>query len=154
MTQKEISLLINLLKKLKREKLTPPNMPFTLWRTIISIVPIPSVEVIITRSGKDFLLTYRKDQDWDGWHIPGGFILPRESIENACQRVAQKELGMKVEFQKIVSAFSWPDSPYGNDFSLICICSTGEEPKVGKFFTEIPEKIVSHHREFLEKFLN
>ena len=128
-------------------------MPFSIWRNLISLVPIPSVEVIITRTGKDFLLTYRKDKDWDGWHIPGGFILPRESIEDACKRVAKKELQIDVKFQKITTAYSWPDSPYGNDLSIICICNTKERPHKVKFFTKVPEKMVPHHEEFIREFL-
>jgi hypothetical protein len=153
LTDKEAKILVRLLGKLMDKSLLPPHMPLPIWRALLKIVPIPSVEVIITKSGKDFLLTYRQDDDWNGWHIPGGFIAPGESIQKACERVAKRELGIRVKYHHLISAFSWPDSPYGNDFSLICLCSTDQSSKVGKFFSEIPPDAVLHHREFLLDFL-
>jgi ADP-ribose pyrophosphatase YjhB (NUDIX family) len=153
LTNQETETLIGLLNKLKKEKLQPPHMPLSIWRALLSVVPMPSVEVIVTKSGLDFLLTYRQDKDWHGWHIPGGFIAPRESIQKACERVAGRELGIDVTYHHLIDAYSWPDSPYGNDLSLICLCSTDQTPKVGKFFSAIPDNTVLHHREFLLDFL-
>lgn len=128
-------------------------MPLDVWKAIHAVVPIPAVEVIVTKTGRDFLLTNRKDEDWDGWHIPGGYMHYRESIPDACLRVAKKELGIDVTFNKFIDAFMWPDHPYSSALSLVCVCRTSETPKEGEFFTEIPKKMIPHHGEFLEKFL-
>ena len=83
MNKKEISTLVNLLAKLKTEGLEMPNMPSVVWLAINKLVPLPAVEVLITRSGEEFRLVYRKDQYWDGWHIPGGFY----SLKNRSKKV-------------------------------------------------------------------
>lgn len=153
MTQKEKDTLIHLLKKLKSENLLIPYMPLDVWYAVNSIIPLPAVEVLLTRSEKDFLLTYRRDNLWDGWHIPGGFIAYKETLADACDRVARRELGISVKFEKLVTAYVWQDHPYAGSISLVCKCTALEEPKEGKFFTEIPKDIIRHHGEFIQEFL-
>lgn len=152
MTNKDRVSLISLLDKIKKENLTVPNMPLDIWYALNKILPLAAVEVIVTNTGKDFLLTKRKDLFWDGWHIPGGFIGLNESIENACKRVAKEELGISVEFIEVLDAYVWPDHPYASSISIICKCKTSDKPKTGKFFTKIPKNIVNHHDEFIKIF--
>jgi ADP-ribose pyrophosphatase YjhB (NUDIX family) len=154
MNNGEIGKLCELLKKLKEDNLVPPNTPYEIWLELATLVPMPAVEVIVTRDGKDFLLTRRKDHNWNGWHIPGGFMIYKESINEACQRIALKELQIKVEFIKVIDAYAWKDHPYGAPVSIVCVCESGEKPKEGKFFTEIPSNIINHHSDFLRGFLS
>lgn len=153
MNKEEQKNLINLLNKLKDKNLTIPNMPISIWYAINKIVPLLAVEVIITNTGEDFLLTKRKDTFWDGWHIPGGFIACGELPEDACKRVAKKELGIDVNFKKLISVYFWRDHPYASSISLLCICTPKMISKKGRFFKKIPRKIVSHHDEFIKEFL-
>lgn len=153
MTDKEIKRLIELIGKLKSSRLLPPKMPYEVWMAIQSIVPLPSVEVVITQNGKNFLLVYRKDQYWNGWHIPGGFLLYKESPQEACQRLAKKEVGIKVNFKSLITAYMWPDHPYGSPLSLVCLCTSKEKPKEGKFFSKIPSPMIPHHGDFIKEFL-
>ncbi len=154
MTKKKIQQLINLLKELKSSNLLPPNMPFDVWKELMTIVPAPAAEVLITRNGKDFLLTERHDKFWDGWHIPGGFLIAKEKIEEACNRLAKKELGISVNFQYILSTYTWPDHPYANAISLICVCHPKGKPITGKYFTKIPDNTIKTHKQFLKFYLN
>ncbi len=130
-------------------------MPREVWKALHKIVPQPAVEVIVTTNGKNFLLTDRHDADWNGWHIPGGYLQYRESIPDACARIAKKELGIEIAFDRLIDAFMWPDHPYSSALSLVCICkaSADVKPKAGEFFTEIPQKMIAHHAGFLRKFL-
>ncbi len=153
MTPDQIALLTQLLQQVKNEHLLSPNMPLSIWKALHQVVPIPAVEVIVTRTGKDFLLTYRSDADWDGWHIPGGYMLYRESISEACERIANKELGIALTFERVIDAFMWPDHPTSSALSLVCVCQTSEKPKDGRWFTEIHSKMIPHHGEFLRTFL-
>jgi len=154
MTEKKIQQLINLLKELKSSRLLPPNMPFKVWKELVTIVPAPAVEVLVTRNGKDFLLTERHDKFWNGWHIPGGFLLVKENIEEACNRLATKELGINVNFQYILSTYTWLNHPYANAISIICVCHPKREPTIGKYFTKIPNSTIKIHKQFLESYLN
>ncbi|MGK7877535.1 MAG: NUDIX hydrolase [Xenococcaceae cyanobacterium] len=153
MHSSDIKLLIELLEALKEEGLAAPKMPFLVWQALHGLVPLPAVEVIISQTGKDFLLTYRQDEYWDGWHIPGGFVGCGESIEGACNRIAQQELGIGVVFKRVITAYMWPNHPYANTLSLVCWCVPCTPPKEGEFFTEIPDKMVPHHADFITAFL-
>ncbi len=144
---------MTLLRKLRTDDLLPPKMPLPVWKAIHALVPIPAAEVIVTRTGKDFLLVNRKDEDWDGWHIPGGYLHHKESIPDACKRIAKTELALDVSFKQCIDTFMWPDHPYSSALSLVCVCTATGTPSAGEFFMEIPEKMIPHHREFLETFL-
>src|SRR5688500_9456234 len=122
MTPEETKQLVTLLDKLRTDDLLPPNMPYDVWKAIHRIVPIPTIEAIVTRDGKDFVLTYRKDNDWDGWHIPGSYMHYRESIEDGCKRIGQVELGIDIVFDKCIGAYMWPDHPFSSALSLVCVC--------------------------------
>lgn len=153
MDTEEKKQLISLLQKLKKADLVPPHMPYEIWLELSTLFPLPAVEVIITRNGKDFLLTERRDEHWNGWHIPGGFMAYQESFEEACKRVALRELNMDIEFKKMFDAFVWKEHPYGAPISIICICTPKGEPSEGTYFSEIPKDMVPNHTEFLQKFL-
>lgn len=153
MQKDKVDELVKLLAEVKTEGLMMPNMPFEVMNGIFGIVNLPTVEVIITREGKDFLLVYRKDNTWDGWHIPGGFVLYQESIADACQRIASTELGIDIKLEKVIDAYTWPDHPYGGAVSIVCKCTTTQEPKAGQWFTQIPSPMVPHHANFLTEFL-
>jgi ADP-ribose pyrophosphatase YjhB (NUDIX family) len=129
-------------------------MPYPAWRALADLVPQPAVEVLISRTGSDFLLVYRKDEHWDGWHLPGGFMIPGESIAEACNRIAEREVRSSVTFERFVLAFAWPWHPYAHPVSLVCQCALrGGEPQAGTFFTELPSRMVLHHADFVGAFL-
>lgn len=153
MNKKEIKELTRLLKELKESGLSPPNTPFAIWTELATILPAPAVEVLVTRTGRDFLLTKRNDKYWQGWHIPGGFMLAKESVENACLRIAKKELGIKVNFTSILMIYAWTNHPFANALSLVCICRPDGNPLDGHYFQEIPRNVIIPHRKFLKCFL-
>lgn len=153
MTPKEIKKLTQLLKKLRSDDLLPPNTPFEVWSQLQTILPAPAVEIILTNSNKAFLLTYRKDNYWDDWHIPGGFMVAKETVSQACKRIAKRELGISVRLEKIENIFTWKNHPYANAMSIICFCKPLGKPKDGKFFTKIPKNTIPQHKKYLKKVL-
>jgi len=153
MDEEKLSKLTELLKEIGEADLLPPKMPFEVWREIVSLVPAPAVEVLVSHDNKDFLLTERNDKYWQGWHIPGGYLLGKEKIEDACNRLAKKELGMEVNFEKVLFLHTWSNHPYANALSIICLCRPVGETKEGKYFLEIPETTIDEHKDFLNKFL-
>lgn len=154
MTETEIKKLIKLLKKLKEDGLAPPKTPLSVWKELATILPAPAVEVLVTKNGKDFLLTLRNDEYWQGWHIPGGFMLAKESVEQACSRIAQKEIGIDVRLKRVKSVHTWEDHPYASAISIICVCKPKGRPNNGNFFTQIPKETISQHKSFLKNFLD
>ena len=145
--------LARLLRKLTDAGLRSPRMPAEVWRLLHGLVPQPAVEVVVTRTGRDVLLNHRRDRDWDGWEIPGGFMLYRESVEAACLRIAEREIGTSVAFERVVTAYMWPDHPYGSPLSLVCLCRPDGEPTRGRYYTELPANMVPHHADFARQAL-
>ncbi len=143
-----------LLIQLKEENLQSPNLPYDIWMAIGQLTAYPIVDMIITTTGKNFLLTYRKDEYWDAWHIPGGFIGVGETVNKVCDRIANKELGISVDVKKIQDVYVWEKPKRVNGITLICQCEPIGEPKEGTYFTEIPTPTIEEHVGFLEKFLS
>jgi ADP-ribose pyrophosphatase YjhB (NUDIX family) len=140
-----------------------PNLPFDVWKAIGRLVVQPAVELVIENECGGVLLTYRKDQYWDAWHIPGGFMAPGESIAETCSRVAKRELGIDVDFRKVIDVCSWPEHPPHPYASLIsifakCVLAGEEPPHDGTFYgssdygsSDWPQKILPAHESFLRR---
>lgn len=123
---------------------------------------LPYVEVLLFRVVQDqwkFFLTYRKDEHFDGWHIPGGIWRTEWSIREACREVAKREIRSRVRFIEKVYDEKWFDHPYGYPHSFVCVCFLGygvsypQETETQRFFSEIPSPMVRHHVEFIGKAL-
>ena len=75
--------------------------PFTSeeFKTIYSKVPRLCVDLVI-KTRKGIILTLRSLPTWYGmWHLPGGTILYKESLQDAIKRVAEEELGITAPVQ-------------------------------------------------------
>ncbi len=88
---------------------------------------IPYVDLIIPQMRLDgtaeILLTWRQDKHFTGWHLPGGIWRVKDSREAACEKVAQRELGVGVTFTQEIMTDKWDDHPYGHPIahiSLLC----------------------------------
>lgn len=156
MDDADVNRLVELLDQLKREELRSPSLPRPVWRALAGLVPQVAVEVLLTRDGHDLLLVFRDDEDWQGWHIPGGWMACGESVDQAADRVALRELGIHVRVKQVLDAYAWPDHPYAHAVSILCVCERAERlvvPGVGTFFLQLPDSMVAHHRDFAGRFL-
>jgi ADP-ribose pyrophosphatase YjhB (NUDIX family) len=136
-------------------------IPGESWSAIQKAFVLTYPEVLVFRRQYDtwvkppqILLTHRRDDHWKGWHIPGGrWADPTLTLEQACQSIARRELGLPVVLQHPLMFEKWNDHPYGNPLSLVCICSTPVdviETEDMRFFDHVPEPIVSpHHADFI-----
>jgi 8-oxo-dGTP diphosphatase len=88
---------------------------FVLWQN-----PKPVVAALVTRSeaGRlEVLLGRRNSEPGKGlWHVPGGFVDPGETAEEALVRECQEELGCPVEPVEFLGAY--PDR-YGEEPILV-----------------------------------
>ncbi|AOW80033.1 GDP-mannose mannosyl hydrolase [Halodesulfurarchaeum formicicum] len=67
------------------------------WATIVSNVPIVSVDLII-RTDDGVVLGRRQNEPAKGeWFVPGGRVKKNETLRKAVHRVAREELGIEVE---------------------------------------------------------
>jgi ADP-ribose pyrophosphatase YjhB (NUDIX family) len=149
-TADELEGLARLLRKLAVEGLGTPRLPKEVFSAFQGVVTQPTVEVLVTRSGSDVLLTQREDKNWHGYHLPGGFVGVGESVEAACDRVARRELGASATLQRIVGSYAWSDHPYASPLSLLCLCTLDGPPRDGAFFEQLPDGLLRQHRELIE----
>ncbi|MBI5732376.1 NUDIX hydrolase [Candidatus Jorgensenbacteria bacterium] len=133
------------------------------FEAIQKIVRWPAIEVLIIDPDNplSFLLTYREDKHWKGWHIPGGYVRPwHESPEATCEAIAKKELKGDFTITKatlIMPPHFWTDHPYGYPISLVYACSVDRRPEISehaKFFTDIPSPMVPNHDDFVRHYLD
>lgn len=84
---------------MNEEGVNPINgLPEELFIFATTLMPVSNIDLFITNQSGQILLSWRDDRYYgSGWHIPGGCIRMRETLETHIQKTALKELGMKVE---------------------------------------------------------
>ena len=75
------------------------GLPEDVFLFVSSITPLINVDLLIVDKDKGVLLTWRGTGNYSaGWHVPGGIIRVRESLEERLVKCAKRELGVDVEF--------------------------------------------------------
>jgi ADP-ribose pyrophosphatase YjhB (NUDIX family) len=152
--------LVVLLRRLADQGGAMPTTPRAIWDALAGVVPRLAVELGLF-DGEAILLSHRDDETWQGWHIPGGFVGCGETLAVACQRIAQRELGIEVELVGVVGSFAWPDHPCGSVLSLLCVCRSEASPRDARFsavggrldfFVELPQPMIRHHAGMVAEF--
>lgn len=87
---------------MEAEDINPQNgMPTELFLFASSLIPCANVDLFITDPKKGLLLAWRDDPYCGkGWHIPGGCLRIKESIDHRIQQTAINELGVKVLYDR------------------------------------------------------
>jgi hypothetical protein len=57
-----------------------PDMPFSVLSALKPLAPLPIAQLCVCDERGAVLLTRREDRHWWGWHFPGGFMAPGESL--------------------------------------------------------------------------
>lgn len=134
-------------------------IPDPAYEVIHKLVPWPAVEVLIYDKQGRFLLTYRDDKNFIGWHIPGGYMKPGEDFHQACTRNIQKErIAQEVINIQLIASSVWLEGehPFGYPISLIFACQISDEIAERenlRWFSNIPNNvIVQKHPTFLRFF--
>ncbi|MGE0701492.1 MAG: NUDIX domain-containing protein [Hyphomicrobiaceae bacterium] len=154
MTPDEIAQLAGLLRKLAGEGLGTPRMPLEVFRAMRGVVAQPVVELLVSHTGRDVLLTPRHDADFQGHHLPGGFVGAGELLEHAVDRIARRELGVSARLVRIAGHYVWEDHPFASPVSLLCHCNLDGEPHDGTLFdvAALPADLIREHRVLIEAF--
>ena len=127
LTDKEIKDLVRLLKKVRLPA------PYPVFIALGKSVPLIAVDLALMPDKNHILLTYRKDEFYDNWHIPGSILRSYEPVENALKRVARTELGITILKKKFATYFSYLDNrEYG--IALLFVVKSKSKPKDGKYF--------------------
>ena len=78
------------------------SIPASLYRKILSTVPILTVDVVIVHRGKFLLIKRACPPAKNAWWTPGGRVFWGEKMETAVQRKARSETGISVKVDKFL----------------------------------------------------
>ncbi|GIK09748.1 MAG: DNA mismatch repair protein MutT [Anaerolineaceae bacterium] len=117
------------------------------------------VRVILAKEGRVLLVrhTYR-----DGWHLPGGGIQRRETVEAAARREVREEAGAEVGKVQLVGVYSNLEG-YASGHNILFASEDFEivgkpdrEIAEARFFSrdELPADMFAGHRRKAEEYLD
>jgi ADP-ribose pyrophosphatase YjhB (NUDIX family) len=133
-----------------------------IYNLVYSKVPRICVDLLISNS-EGILLTRRAISPEKGkWHLPGGRILFRESINESIERIAKRELNLNVNIKELLGFMEFKEEDGGTKHSIslvfLCEIKSGEvklnhESDDFIFSRQIPENTLIEHGRFLRDYL-
>jgi ADP-ribose pyrophosphatase YjhB (NUDIX family) len=168
-----VTALLGIIERLEAFIRTPEQgLPEDIFLFLSRNTPMINTDLLIRNSLRQTLLTWRDDgYDSPGWHVPGGIIRYKETIEERIRRTARNELGAEIEYGLIPLAVNELISPQlknrGHFISMLFACTLigppdkeleyrGGAPHPGEWMwhDRCPENIISVHGRIYEKFIN
>lgn len=122
--------------------------------------PPLTVDVIIEVD--DGLVLVKRRNPPAGWALPGGFVDPGETVEEAAVREAREETGLEVELLRQFHVYSDPGrDPRGPTVSVVFVGRAAGEPRAAtdaasaRVFAPggLPEPLAFDHARILEDYL-
>lgn len=110
------------------------GLPQEVFYFVSQLTPMINVDLLIKNKQGHSLLTWREDQFYGpAWHIPGGIIRFKESIEDRIHKVADSELGCRVRFAPepihVRSLVNNERDIRGHFISLLYLCELESDPE-------------------------
>ncbi len=128
---------------------------------IYSRSPRLCVDLII-QTPKGIIFTKRNISPWKNkWHLVGGRVLFKESLEIACKRIAKRELGVKIKVKDFLGYTEFPEEKNRHSVSLAFLAeisggklSLNKEEATGLKITQsAPLNTIHQHRRLVISFL-
>lgn len=83
------------------------GLPDELFLYISRTTPLVNVDLLVKDEDGRTLLSWRDDKyAGKGWHIPGGIVRFKETLETRIKKVAEIEIGMDVSFDPVPIAIN------------------------------------------------
>ena len=132
------------------------QIPESLYKQIMEVMPILCVDLVIMHEGK-YLLLKRKNEPAKGlWWVPGGRVRKGETIEKATLRKAKEEIGVQVRVIATAGYYedSWRASVFGKGegtavLSIVVLASPrslkfriDEQSAAWKWSNQLPKRFV------------
>lgn len=109
------------------------GLPEEAFYFVSQLTPLINVDLLIKDQAGRTLLTWRDDKFYGpAWHIPGGIIRFKETIEDRLVKVAQTELGASVRFDaepiNVRGLIHSERNVRGHFISMLYLCELTSEP--------------------------
>jgi ADP-ribose pyrophosphatase YjhB (NUDIX family) len=139
-------------------------IPEEAYRLLHKLVSWGAGEVLIARNdGQEVLLRNRAVDSWSGWHVPGGYIRPQESVQAFCDRTALEDAdihGGVVNIRQIAT-MKWLDHMFSWPLCMLLVCEVVEQIKERddlrffsvEHFPPAKEMLHSNHVLYLETYI-
>jgi colanic acid biosynthesis protein WcaH len=134
------------------------KLPYDQFLKSFELAPRVAINLLIEKDGKILLAKRAIEPFKDHWHYPGSFLLKDEPLDDAVQRVARDELGIKVKDVELAGVFeNLTGDPRGHVVDVIYRSGPVGEPDAVdtnlevKYFERLPEKIGFGHRKILRR---
>lgn len=137
LTKKEISILIGLLLKLRWP------VPYPIFIALCKSVPLIAIDLAVMPDPHHLLLTYRKDEFYDNWHIPGMVLRFNDRVLNRLKRVAKDELDIRISKIRFIGYYEYRDVRT-RGIGLLFIARPIGMPCSGEYFhiNRLPKKFL------------
>lgn len=77
------------------------GLPQELFLFATTLIPCANIDLFVTDKNRQLLLAWRDDEFYgQGWHIPGGCLRLKETLDNRIQQTAINELGSMVIYDR------------------------------------------------------
>ena len=119
----------------------------SLYELIIDVLPIASVEAIISKDNSLLFLRRKNSPAKGQWWFPGGRIRKGETLEEALYREVKEETGLEVIKSKLVNVYSRIfDGRHDITIAYLCNCKgdkivLNNEHSEYKYFKSLPKSI-------------
>jgi colanic acid biosynthesis protein WcaH len=153
------------------KKITNPRvgLPDEVFYFISRITPLINVDLLVKDEKGRTLLAWRDDEyTGTGWHVPGGIVRFKETLETRIKKVAELEIGAEVQFEPAPIAvneiINKEKDIRGHFISILYKCSlsssfvpknkglTEKDPGFLKWHEACPDNLLKFH-EIYKKYL-
>lgn len=146
------------------------GLPKAVFELISRLTPLVNVDLLLRNQKGETLLTWRSDEFYLGWHIPGGVIRFKEQMADRIAEVGRIELGASVAMVRIepvaITPITHPSRAVrGHFISFLFECAltgsldesrrfVGDEPRNGQWawHSSCPSTIIKQH-EIYRRFI-
>ncbi|MEK7629867.1 MAG: hypothetical protein AAB432_00590 [Patescibacteria group bacterium] len=153
----EIELLVALLQRVE----WPLNPK--IFRAFVNIVVSVPIELAVLNERDEILMFYRKDEEYDGNHIPGTVLRDNETVSDAIARLRKSEVvggnisdPIDIGHIEIVKGNGFGENPTRHEISLVHVSRLmGPYTGSGKFYLldRLPEDTLPHHQKLVSKVI-
>ena len=123
------------------------KIPSSLYELILDVLPIASVEAIISKDDSLLFLRRQNSPAKEQWWFPGGRVRKGETLEETLYHEVKEETGLEVIESELVNVYSRIfDGRHDISIAYMCECEgdkivLNDEHSEYKFFTSLPKTI-------------